>query len=345
MSKVDVLVDMQFGSTGKGMLAGFLSRSRNYDMVISVNQPNAGHTAYCPDTDQKFVHKVLPSGIFGQRTKTVGIGAGAAFSIDQLIKEWKDVCEFRKGLTLVIHEAAAIVQPFHKDREAMSLSHISSTMQGSAEAVIDKMRRNGAAIVRHWEREIRAALKGVGDVMIVTQAQWVLLVNSAGRVLVEGSQGYSLGISAGFYPYCTSRDCTPARVLADAGIPLRSLRHIYATARVHPIRVGNTHDGYSGEWYPDQKELTFEELRQVPELTTVTGRVRRIATFSAIQIHEAMAAIQPDYVFLNFYQYDQEEGEKALRIIDDAAIALGCGGVAFLGTGPKPSDMVGVRPC
>ena len=44
MKKVDVLVGLQFGSEGKGLIAGYLGNSGLYDTVVNCNMPNAGHT-------------------------------------------------------------------------------------------------------------------------------------------------------------------------------------------------------------------------------------------------------------------------------------------------------------
>jgi adenylosuccinate synthase len=337
--KMDVLVDLQFGSTGKGLLAGYLGVENGYDAVVSCNMPNAGHSAYSPDTDQLFVHKVLPSAIFGDTLKIIGVGPGAVFSLEQLTKEWRAVCDYRNDLTLFIHEAAGILLPEHKEREQLSLSRISSTMQGSAEALIDKIRRKPGAIAKHHAAEIRAALGEAGAISVVSQADWLHVMQRRHDILLEGSQGYSLGLSSGFYPYCTSRECTPARVIADCSMPAGWLRNVYGSARVHPIRVGNTSDGYSGDWYPDQVETSFAALGVPEELTTVTKRVRRIATFSAIQIREAMMMSMPAAVFLNFAQYDEMATEKAVVEIDAVSDELGCSGVTFLGWGPRASDI------
>jgi len=337
--KVDVLVDLQFGSTGKGALAGYLSRLNNYDAVISANMPNAGHTAYCPDTDQQFIHKVLPSGIFGEGLRVIGIGPGAAFFPERLRREWFDLCNYRQDVMLVIHEATVVATDLHKVAEAESLSRISSTMQGSAEAMISKIRRQDGAIAKNHASLLTGMLGAAGDVAIVTQVQWLNIFNDRRDILVEGSQGYSLGTSAGFYPYCTSRDCTVARVISDCSLPVYWLNEVYGCARVHPIRVGNTPDGYSGDWYPDQHELTFAELGVPEEKTTVTQRVRRIATFSPLQMMEAMMMAMPDHVFLNFFQYEPKASSVAKAAIDRIAYELACGGVHLVGNGPKPADI------
>ena len=338
VKKMDVLVDLQFGSTGKGALAGYLAAKNNYEAVVSCNMPNAGHTAYAPDTDQVFMHKVLPSGIFSPVMQYVGVGPGAVFDLNRLEEEWKDVCEYRKGLTLVIHDTAGILLPEHKEAEQKTLSRISSTMQGSAEALVSKIRREEGATAKYRASEIEERMNEYGKCRVVAQPIWLGVFNGR-NMLIEGSQGYSLSISAGFYPYCTSRDCTPARVIADCSMPIGWVRNVYGSSRVHPIRVGNTPDGYSGDWYPDQQETSFKELGVEEELTTVTKRVRRIATFSEMQIYEAMQMTNPYSVFLNFYQYDDKAAENAHRAINDAARNIGCGGVGFIGLGPRPSDI------
>lgn len=342
MTKMDVLVDLQFGSTGKGALAGYIGVRNGYGAAVSCNMPNAGHTAYSPD-GTKFVHKVLPSAIFGAELEVIGIGPGAVFSIDRLALEWEAVCEYRADLVLVVHEAASILTPEHAEAERATLSRISSTMQGSAEAMIAKIRRQPKVIAKDSYFEIEYRLSPFGPVHIVTQNRWLKMMRQQESILLEGSQGYSLGINSGFYPYCTSRDCTPARVVSDCSMPIGWLDQIYGSCRVHPIRVGNTPDGYSGDWYFDQKEISFEELGVEKEMTTVTGRVRRIASFSAVQIKEAMMMANPDHVFLNFCNYDSGAARSAEDQINCIASGLGCGGVTLRGWGPKPQDIQEVK--
>lgn len=340
MTKLDVLVDLQFGSTGKGLLSGHLSEKTEYGAAISNNMPNAGHTAYSSNSGKKFVHKVLPSGIFSRGMQIIGIGPGSVFFPDRLVQEWEGVCEERNDLLLVIHEAAAIAIPEDAEKERQSLSRIASTMQGSAEALIRKIRREPGAIAKHWSSSLEYRLNLHGKAIVVNQFVWLDMMGSLDRVLVEGSQGYSLGLSAGFYPNCTSRDCTVGRVLADCNLPVKWLNDVYGCARVHPIRVGNTLDGYSGDWYPDQRETTFEDLMVEPEKTTVTGRVRRVASFSYTQIREAMMMAHPTAVFLNFAQYDAVSTAEAHIAIDSVAKEIGCGTVKYLGMGPTSSDII-----
>lgn len=316
--KVDVVCDLQFGSTGKGLLAGYLTATGQYDTIICANMPNAGHTTVLPD-GTSWVHKAMPNGLSPSEEGSnvpavtrVMIAAGAVFDPARLAEELHhitNVLDFAY-VDLYIHEAAGILKPEHKAAEAANLSRISSTMQGSGEAVCSKVRREPDAIVANNEELM--AKHGLLD-FVVKQDEWLDVLESADRILVEGSQGYSLGISAGFYPYCTSRECTAARILADCGIPPLWLDKVYGVARVHPIRVGNTVDGHSGDCYHDQEETTWEAIGQTPEKTTVTQRVRRVFTWSDDQFKEAVLANSCTNVLLNFANYDYQ---KALEIVE-----------------------------
>jgi adenylosuccinate synthase len=305
------IVDLQYGSTGKGLLAGYLSQKRNYDVVVSANMPNAGHT-FVDSNGLKWINKVLPSGVYSPQLEYICIGPGAVFDPHRLSYEIQELLHSRNiTAKVVIHPDAAILLPTHKHAEEMSLSPIASTMQGSMEASFHKMRRHttGANTASHNHAILLEA--GVWD-YVVGHDEYNMIMLNAKNVLAEGSQGFSLGINAGFYPYCTSRDCTVWRLISDTGVmPQNSEIRVIGTARVHPIRVGNTPDGNSGNHYPDQEETSWEELGVEPEYTTVTKRVRRVFTFSHRQIREAILANKVDEVFLNFCNYD---GRQAIEI-------------------------------
>ncbi len=331
--KVDILVDLQFGSTGKGLLAGFLAATNQYDTVVAANMPNAGHTTVLPGGRQ-WVHKAMPNGV--EVSKNIMIGPGSVFSPEQLRKEINGVVDFLAGKRIMIHEAAGILKPEHAEAERASLSRISSTMQGSAEALIAKIRRQeGAIALQNMELLEQYDLWQY----VVTQAEWLDTLNKSERILVEGSQGYSLGISSGFYPYCTSRECTASRVLADCGIPAKWLDEVFGVARLHPIRVGNTADGFSGDIYDDQQELSWEALGQAPEYTTVTKRVRRVFSFSHQQFDEAVLANQCDRVFLNFANYDEE---LACEVIESVNNRHGKMLIDLVGIGPRNDQILSV---
>ena len=329
IKKVDMIVDLQFGSTGKGLIAGYLAETRKYDTIITCNMPNAGHT-YIDSKGQKMIHKVLPNGIVSPKLKRVMIGPGAVFDLARLALEVDQARNFgylQSGIEILIHPNATVLQAAHTEQERVSLSGISSTMQGSMAAMVHKMTRplREAPIAANISNDL------VAKAYVCTHKEWRDALEEAESILAEGSQGYSLGINTKFYPFTTSRDCTPARFLSDMGIPHSMLRKVIGTARTYPIRVGNTSDGFSGSHYDDQSETSWKELGQTPETTTVTGRVRRVFTFSMEQIKEACFYCAPDEIFLNFVNY-MSMGD-AQRLIADIRQQSGVP-VNFVGHGP-----------
>jgi adenylosuccinate synthase len=121
---------------------------------------------------------------------------------------------------------------------------------------------------------------------------------------------------------CTSRNCTVQAAMDYMAIPPRALGDVYLNLRTFPIRVGNLQDasgamqGYSGDFYPDQEELTWDEVARragMPdqerlalaerERTTVTKRIRRVATFSWIGLRDAVRTNGVTKICVNFPQY------------------------------------------
>lgn len=328
---ITAIVDLQFGSTGKGLLAGFLSKENEYDVVVSANMPNAGHT-FVHDDGYKVINKVLPSGVYSKNLGYICIGPGAVFDPLRLQTEINELRGVR-GIEAVIavHPDAALLMPGHKDAEK-ALNHIASTMQGSMEAMFHKMRRHDIGANTVWTNhgilsQIDVIPGGTDQKTlwdcVVDRDTWHAIMMGAKEILMEGSQGYSLGINAGFYPYCTSRDCTVWRLLSDCCVPMREGKlKVIGSARVHPIRVGNTEGGNSGPHYRDQQELRWKDIGVEPEHTTVTGRERRVFSFSDLQITEAMIMNRVDQVFLNFCNYDEKEAIAVRKRIDRIAMRM-----------------------
>jgi adenylosuccinate synthase len=344
-----VIVDLQFGSTGKGLIAGYLAEENPCDTVVAAWRPNAGHT-YIDRNGTKFVHTMLPNGVVSPNLERILIGPEAAINAESLAREIVDAAALLRIhptdlLSMIhIHEHAAIVMDEHREREKKFVK-IGSTMKGSAEAVIDKMRRDPDG--RATAGQNKVAL-GYGLAGRVVSPEVYAQQLDLGRVIqVEGAQGFSLGINQRFYPHSTSRECTALQVLSDCGIPRANNNiEVIGTLRTYPIRVANryaddcTHTangavcgqralyfvhhedvvapperhefqprqiGTSGPCYPDQTEITFEEIGQPVELTTVTKLPRRIFTFSEMQFRDALRANGPEYLFLNFMNYVPEQ--------------------------------------
>ena len=109
---VDVLVGGQFGSEGKGNISAYLAR--DYDLLMRVGGPNAGHmVAYPP---QKYVQ--LPSGTRSNPNAKILIGAGATIWPEQMLKEIAECGLDKRKERLAIDEQAMIIEPFDRELEA-----------------------------------------------------------------------------------------------------------------------------------------------------------------------------------------------------------------------------------
>jgi adenylosuccinate synthase len=198
-----------------------------------------------------------------------------------------------------IHPHAAMIGPDEKLDDGATVSRIASTGQGVGPALMKKMGR-------------QSSLKPVfgGTDRSIPGASWMLAnVDPARhRIFMEVSQGFSLGINSGFYPYTTSRECTPTQALADACLPAQRLRSTIMAVRTFPIRVGNAGNVSSGPCYNDQREIEWSEIGVEPELTTVTQRPRRLFTWSPTQFLDSLRVIEPDVIFVNFTNYLREPG-------------------------------------
>ena len=329
--KLSLLLDGQFGSTGKGLFAQYIGMRNHVDVAVSNASSNAGHTFYYASSSKtkpaRTVVRHLPiSGILNKRS-TIYLCAGAIINPDILLAEISDLNI--DPARVIIHPRAAIIEPSDVAEERTNPSGvktIASTMSGV-----------GSALTRKISRGARLA----GDVPVLQQFVSVLdlqgLLADGCTAMMEVPQGMDLSLNHGFaYPYCTSRDITPSAALSDAGVHPRYLGAVAVSMRTFPIRVGNVIEnevvvGNSGPFYADSVETTWEDLGLEKEYTTCTKRVRRVATFSFLQYAKMLKVMCPDYVFLNFCNYLSPDNLAVLlpRLSE----------VTHLGFGPEVKDI------
>jgi len=343
MDKIKVVVDLQYGSTGKGLIVGKIAEDEEPDTVITAWAPNAGHT-YISKTGRKFIHTHLANSIVSPMLKQVLLGPGSLINPVQLLEEIAACADLLKNVRIAIHPHAAVVTDRHIEEEVGPMTKIGSTKKGVGAAMIQRIRRDPDDL------NIAANCEGLSK-YVVTVSTYRALLREAEHVLVEGAQGYGLSMYHGFYPYTTSRDVSLWQILADCGIPHDLLPQVMdlpditvvGTCRTYPIRVANRFDthgtqvGYSGPCYDDQLEITFEEIGQKTELTTVTKLPRRIFTFSRKQIGEAIEYNGAREIFLNFVNYckTEEEVQDIVESIERSPNTF----VRWIGLGPEYKDV------
>lgn len=338
-----MIIDMQYGSTGKGLLAGYLAQKFMPDVVATAWGPNAGHT-FIDRNGREYIHRMLANGVVSPKLKHVCIGPGSVIDPDILAREIVSCADLLQDVTIHVHPKAAIVTEKHLDSERNMVT-IGSTMKGTGAAVIQRIERDpgrpniaGSVFPLQATRRISDA----GVKLMLHEDSYHQAIKNSITLQIEGAQGFSLSMYHGFYPYTTSRDVTPAQVMADCAIPWKIRPLIYGTLRTFPIRVANRFNeegkqvGTSGPCYIDQEELDWSEIGVEPELTTVSKLPRRIFSFSQTQLHHAARMCGPDMLFLNFANYmaDQDFHELAASIEWNTGVKI-----TYTGHGPTAAHI------
>lgn len=347
---LDIVVGAQFGSEAKGHTVEELAKIRQQQfgvgpLVIRVAGPNAGHTGY-DKNGRAWPLRQVPVAAVIEGPALLGIAPGSEIDPDVLLSEVGSLAE--AGLldrkALYVSEEATIIDQSHKDAEARAdlVGRAGSTGKGIGAARADRLMRRADRLADR--PELMDDLEDIygADVYVVPSGHW----DPAGLgvpVIVEGTQGYGLGLHAGYYPQCTSSDTRAIDFLAMAGISPWSFEQdkitIWATARVYPIRVA----GNSGEL---KNETTWEDLGLPEEKTTVTQKVRRVGQPDWDLVSRAVRANGPGNVVISLTMTDQLDPAitgatsqpdlttPVLRLIREVEETTGAP-VHLVGTGPQ----------
>jgi adenylosuccinate synthase len=303
---VDVLIGGQYGSEGKGHVAAYLAPE--YDYLIRVGGPNAGHTVYEVPKPYKF-HQ-LPS---GSRCSEAGliIGPGAVIWVPQLQKEIAE-CEVAPN-RLSIDPQAMIICDEDRAFEKKTLEpEIGSTAQGVGAATARKILRTAAHPQTQLARDIPEFAPYIKPSLEVLESAF----SQAARVFVEGTQGTGLSIHHGIYPFVTSRETSGSGCLAEAGIAPSRVRKTIMAVRTYPIRVEGNSGPMENElnWHiiSDRSGIPVDELLAA-ERTTTTDKKRRVAEFDWNLLRKAASLNGPTDIALTFADYITVENRKARR--------------------------------
>lgn len=347
MGKLQVIVGGQFGSEGKGMIAGYLaSKEQNKLMAIRVAGPNAGHTVV-GKRDEIWKLRHIPVAAVTNENAELRLAAGSEIDSEVVRQEIEalDRAGYRAGERLRADGQATLMAPDVREREIELKKRIGSTGKGIGAARAMRIMREAEIIEKgDWEYD-------QWESIVPVAAEATKWLQSGGTVQIEGTQGYGLGLHAGYYPYCTSSDCRAIDFLAMAGISPWAQYvtdfEVWVVLRTLPIRVA----GNSGELYG---EMTWSELEERSgghiraERTTVTNNIRRIGRWNPILAGEAVRAnggggsvkvalTMIDYIWPALAE---QKAESALanpdiqRFLGDRQNEIGAA-IQLIGTGPN----------
>lgn len=305
MSKVDVLLGLQWGDEGKGKIVDVLAPK--YDVVARFQGgPNAGHTLEF-DGIKHVLHQI-PSGIFREKTRNV-IGNGVVLDPIIFKGEIEKLQKFNLNVkgNLFISKKATLILPTHRlldvaYEKAKGVNKIGSTLKGIGPTYQDKIGRQGLRIGDiladnfkekftkltdihfkilkehdvqfNWnelEKQFFDAVAFLKDFKFIDSEYFLNKeLKSGSSILAEGAQGSLLDIDFGSYPFVTSSNTVTAGACTGLGVAPRHIGEVYGIFKAYSTRVGS--GPFPTELIDDQGELMRKEGN---EFGSTTGRPRR----------------------------------------------------------------------
>ncbi|PYC29842.1 adenylosuccinate synthetase [Pseudomonas protegens] len=317
---VDVLIGGQYGSEGKGNIVSYLARE--YNVMVRVGGPNAGHTVASSAGSYTYHH--LPSGSRDVTARLL-LGPGMTIHLPGLLKEIEECGIGDDRLFIDPHATIIEEDDIGTEKQGHLVSTIASTGSGSGAAAARRILDRGRGTVR-LARDVESLRQYVGtpgNYHGSTTDRLEEAYRSGHSILLEGTQGSGLSIFHGPYPHVTSRDTNVAGCIAEAGISPSRIRKILMVVRPMPIRVGDP-DGDQGHTSGKLKHpTTFDEIARsagleapalnAAEKTSTTNRNRRVGWFEWDQFRKACALNAPTDIVLTFADYLQSTNSKARR--------------------------------
>jgi len=312
---IHAIVGGQFGSEAKGHVAAQISAKLNTARLdkqqhqVRVGGSNAGHSAVAAD-GKVWALRQVPAAAVIDVDALLYIAQGSEVDFDVLRSEVEalDAAGYQVSRRLHIDRSATVIEQKHIDRESGSdiTARTGSTSKGVGAARADRIMR---------------VAQTVGDVQEFISLGEVCdtapMLHEAQRnhehIIVEGTQGYGLGVHTRFYPQTTSGDCRTVDLLAQIGYaPLDPMQprdvHTWLVLRTYPIRVAGNSGGMDGQ------ELSWDALGVrtggyvQPERTTVTKKIRRVAEWNPQVVREAVKAnggahrwLHPCLMFVDYF--------------------------------------------
>jgi len=305
MSKVDVLLGLQWGDEGKGKIVDVLAPK--YDVVARFQGgPNAGHTLEF-DGIKHVLHQI-PSGIFREKTRNV-IGNGVVLDPIVFKAEIEKLHKYNLDIkaNLFISKKATLIIPTHRlldqaYEKAKGADKIGSTLKGIGPSYQDKIGRQGLRVgdilsesfyekfmklaelhfeilknhefAYQWkdmEAQFLDAVSFLKEFKLIDSEYFLNQELKAGStILAEGAQGSLLDIDFGSYPFVTSSTTVTAGACTGLGVAPSHIGEVYGIFKAYSTRVG------SGPFPTELLDEDGEKMRkQGNEFGSTTGRPRR----------------------------------------------------------------------
>lgn len=267
---VTIVVGGQYGSEGKGKVVALLAKESNSPWLVRCGGPNSGHTVTIDG--KPVIMRQVPSCSEPDKA-TFCISAGCVVDEEILLREL-DLLKIPQE-RIIVDPRSVLVTEEDRKAEADSLVRIGSTCSGTGVALLRRMSRAKGVRLSKDSEAIKARCRVETLAPLLHQR-----IADGGDIIVEGTQGFALSLLHGpDYPYVTSRDTTAAGFAMEVGLSPRQVDKIVMVIRTFPIRVAGTSGPFANEfsWQHIQEISGAPEM--LPEYTSVTKRLRRVARF------------------------------------------------------------------
>ena len=252
--KIDVVVDLAHGDSGKGKVSHALLAKRDYTHCLRFNGGgNAGHTIY--HEGKKFVTHLIPSGVFHGIRSVIGPGCVARTS--KLLEEVKYLEDnLGKKINVGIANNVHLVTEEHLTEDSSDI-RIGTTKTGNGPAYSAKYSRKG----------VRASTDPLLQ-NYLTDMYSEFYEDKPVRILAEGAQSFNLDIDWGDYPYVTSSHCGIGGLLNN-GFNHKHVRNVYGVVKAYDTYVGAKQFQPAGD--------VFNRIQEAgQEFGATTGRRRQV---------------------------------------------------------------------
>lgn len=318
MTKVDVLLGLQWGDEGKGKVVDVLTP--RYDVVARFQGgPNAGHTLEFDG--HKYVLRSIPSGVFQNGSLNI-IGNGVVLDPVLFMQEAKELersgIDLRK--VLKISRKAHLIMPTHRlldaaGEKAKGKAKIGTTGKGIGPTYTDKVSRNGLRLgdteldfeeryKRARDRHVEMLKAAEADLSQLPELEktWFeaigylktfdivdsehlinRMLRDNKKVLCEGAQGTMLDVDFGSYPFVTSSNTVAAGACTGLGVAPRNIGDVFGIFKAYCTRVG------AGPFPTELHDETGARIRDLGhEYGAVTSRERRCGWIDLVALRYAI---------------------------------------------------------
>ena len=335
-----IVVGGQFGSEGKGKVVALRASQANRPFLVRCGGPNSGHTVTIRGEDK--IMRQVPS-CAEPDGATFCIAAGCVVDETILIAEL-DMLNIERQ-RIFVDPRAVLVTEQDRFEECNALNYIGSTCSGTGEALLRRMSRRPEVRLATDSQILRQRCRVETVATLLHDA-----IDDGADIIIEGTQGFALSLLHGpAYPFVTSRDTTAAGFAMEVGLSPRDIESIVMVLRTFPIRVGGTSGPLPNETSWDAIAKLSGAPHVVPEYTSVTKRLRRVAHFDLPAVKLACKYNRPtSLAVMGLDRLDYENKDltevwnvtrKARAFLDTLESETGIQ-VEFAGTGFGTFDVV-----